>query len=422
MFDHIAAALEEIDGALDRLDANGLVGPQPAAALEALTRHERAVAAARLALTERAAQMHQWERLGYRSFEEWLAATQGTSQGRARQRARTARKIKDRPKTARALAEGDISEDEADVVADAADKNPDAEDDLLGTAKNKGRTHKDLRDRAAKAKAAAEDDRARARRLRRDRTARWCRDRDGHWALHAKLEPHIGAAAQSQLQARLDRIFAAHRRTGDHEPRDRYAADALAELLAERPESESDDYDRGDQPTPTPAARPHGPAAPSKEIVVIIDLAAYRRGAVDPSETCEIRNVGPVPVSVAHQWAHDAFIKAVITDGTDIRTVTHLGRHRPALLDTALQFRDPECVVPGCDSSFREWDHRITHADDGPTSLENLRGLCPAHHRQRTHQGHELSGQPGHRQWIDPDDRTLAADDPADLPAEARAP
>jgi hypothetical protein len=58
-----------------------------------------------------------------------------------------------------------------DYIA-AADKNPDAEQDLLDTARDKGRSHQDLKDKAARAKASAEDDKTRARRLREGRTAR----------------------------------------------------------------------------------------------------------------------------------------------------------------------------------------------------------------------------------------------------------
>jgi len=418
-------------------DADGLVGAEPAAALKTLATHERAVAACRLRLTARAESMHQWQREGYDSFEDWLAATHGTSRGRARQRARTARKVKDRPKTARALADGEISEDEAEVVADAADKNPEAEDDLIGAAKNKGRSHKDLQDRAAKAKAAAEDDKARARRLRRDRTARWGRDRDGHWFLRAKLEPQVGAQAQRRLETIQSRLFGSNRRDGNREPRDRYAADALAELLAgpahqtqktgrntptrTQPAAAPSADAAADPATPTPAAgrATPVPAPTPKAAVLLIDLDAYRRGHVLSGDTCEIRGVGPVPVEVAMEWLDDAFIKAVITDGTDIRTVTHFGRHRPAILDTALQLRDPKCVVPRCDNTFQEWDHRIRHTDHGPCSLENLRGLCPSHHRQLTHDGYRLEGGPGRWRWIGPDG-TIFADDHTRARAPAR--
>ena len=42
------------------------------------------------------------------------------------------------------------------------------------------------------------------------------------------------------------------------------------------------------------------------------------------------------PVEVARQWADDAFIKAVITDGRDVLHVAHLGRHLAADVRTGL--------------------------------------------------------------------------------------
>ncbi|MEL7209583.1 MAG: DUF222 domain-containing protein, partial [Actinomycetota bacterium] len=199
MFDTLAAAGHHWKEALADLDPECMVGRQPEKALAELREVERATAAKRLELIARAEQMHPWQRQGYASFEHWLAAQEGTSPAQARRRARTARKVKDRPKTREALADGVISEDEADVISDAAGKNPAAEDDLLDTAKHKGRSHDDLKDRAAEAKAAGEDDRARARRLREGRRAGWVRDRDGFWSMFAKLEPNVGADLQARL-------------------------------------------------------------------------------------------------------------------------------------------------------------------------------------------------------------------------------
>ncbi|MEL7209391.1 MAG: DUF222 domain-containing protein, partial [Actinomycetota bacterium] len=347
MFDTLTTAGDQWKTALGGLDADSMVGRQPEKALAVLREVERATAAARLAVTARAEEMHPWQREGYSSFEHWLAAQEGTSTGQARRAARTARKVKDRPKTRQALADGDISEDEADVIADASDKNPRAEDDLLDTAKHKSRSHDDLKDRAAKAKAAGEDDQARARRLRAGRQAGWGRDRDGFWAIFGKLEPHIGADLAARLDAEVDRRFKQARTDGDREPKDRYKADALAALILGRPAGtpvESDPAEPGpdegddqpDQPDPGRASRPRAGTVVHKYLHLDTDLAAYRRGHTLSGETCQIRGIGPVPVEIARQWADDAFITAVIRDGTDIKTVAHFGRHIPAPVRTAL--------------------------------------------------------------------------------------
>ncbi|MEL7208819.1 MAG: DUF222 domain-containing protein, partial [Actinomycetota bacterium] len=239
MFDALTAAGDRWKTALGELDADSMVGRQPEKALAKLREVERATAAARLALTARAEEMHPWQREGFSSFEHWLAAQEGTSPGQARRTARTARKVRNRPKTKKALEDGDISEDEADVISDAADQNPDAEDDLLATARHRARSHDDLKDKAAKAKAAGEDDKARARRLREGRQAGWGRDRDGFWAIFGKLEPHVGADVQARLDAEVDRRFKQARTDGDREPKERYKADALAALILGRPAATS---------------------------------------------------------------------------------------------------------------------------------------------------------------------------------------
>jgi hypothetical protein len=518
MFDRVTAAAREMETALTELDADTLIGSQPAEGLAVLARHERCVAAARLALTARAEEMRQWHRDGYRSFDEWMAATFGTSPGAAKKRARTAKNLSDRDRTAKALADGEISEDEADVVADAAAQNPDAEDELLDTAKNNNKSHDDLKDKAADAKARGEGDRARARRLRRGRRAGWGTDREGFWTLSGRFEPHVGAQIKSCLQAEVDRVCAITRRGGAREPFDRYRADAIANLIAgldptattatttadnttatgngtrtktnnnnnnghnnnghsggtgsgtstkngagngddtdsntqttaatgdhpqldlgldprpsdpANPDPAEPDHggaprrspdptdtsgDRPDHRAPGPAGTPAGSGRVGKELVIDINLQTYRRGTVLAGETCTIRGVGPVPVEIAHQWADDAFIKAVIRDGTDVRTVAHYGRHVPAHVKTALGVLDTKCAVPGCSNPRVELDHDTPFADGGACSTTNLRPLCAHHHRQRTHHDYELTGPPHNRQWTDPTGRVLFTDQPTRAP------
>jgi hypothetical protein len=90
--------------------------------------------------------------------------------------------------------------------------------------------------------------------------------------------------------------------------------------------------------------------------------------------------------------------------GVDIKTVSHLGRAVPAHLRTALEERDPVCVVPFCNvSSGLEIDHRvIPFADGGPASLQNLARMCHLHHFLETHKRFRLEGGPGTWEWIPP--------------------
>ncbi|HYI44364.1 MAG TPA: HNH endonuclease signature motif containing protein [Actinomycetota bacterium] len=98
----------------------------------------------------------------------------------------------------------------------------------------------------------------------------------------------------------------------------------------------------------------------------------------------------------ARALAKDSIVAALATDGTDIRAVSHLGRKVTARQRTALETRDPMCVVPGCDASDHlEIDHITGVKDQGPTKLNNLARLCPWHHYMKTYKGWVLSGAPG---------------------------
>jgi hypothetical protein len=139
---------------------------------------------------------------------------------------------------------------------------------------------------------------------------------------------------------------------------------------------------------------------------VLVDHAALVRGQVAEGERCEIPGVGSIPVATARALSHDAIIKSLLVDGTDIKVVAHPGRTIPARLRTALEVRDPECVVPGCNVRHNlQIDHyKVDYADGGPASEANCARECPWHHHLRTHCGYRLSGGPGAWVWETPDD------------------
>jgi 5-methylcytosine-specific restriction endonuclease McrA len=146
---------------------------------------------------------------------------------------------------------------------------------------------------------------------------------------------------------------------------------------------------------------------------VRVDYPAFARGCTVAGETCEIPGLGPIPVSVARRLAGDAILKVIVTDGVAITAVAHGGRTIPAHLRTALEARDPTCIVPYCDARRDlQIDHRIPYAAGGPTTLDNLARLCRWHHYQKSHLGYRYRGGPGTWTWIPPDQPT----DPPHLP------
>jgi hypothetical protein len=135
-----------------------------------------------------------------------------------------------------------------------------------------------------------------------------------------------------------------------------------------------------------------------------VDVQALRRGAAHPGELCEIRGVGPVPVSVARQLLGQAVLKLVITDGVDVLNVTHLGRGPTAAQRAALLWANPTCSVQGCNRSRLEWDHRTPWAQTHHTRLDELDGLCSFHHDLKSRLGWALVNGTGKRAFVAPDD------------------
>jgi len=123
--------------------------------------------------------------------------------------------------------------------------------------------------------------------------------------------------------------------------------------------------------------------------VLVVDINAYRRGHAHDGEPCHIIGGGPIPVAIAREMMRDAFLKVVIHDGVNIHTVKHFGRHRPAVLQTALDLgRPPDFAGASCNECGRkynlQWDHIDPVANDGPTCYSNQQPLCVPDHVGKT--------------------------------------
>lgn len=85
--------------------------------------------------------------------------------------------------------------------------------------------------------------------------------------------------------------------------------------------------------------------------------------------------------------------------------MAHAGRSIPAHLRTALDIRDPKCIVPHCPVRHGlQRDHRDPWSATRDTSLENMARLCRWHHYMKSHLGYRYRGGPGTWQWIPPDE------------------
>ena len=146
------------------------------AAFDAIERH---AAAAKTLLAARVDESRAWARAGDRSAEEHLARKAGTSRGAARRGLACSKGLRRLPATEAALRRGELSQAQAETIADAAAVNPGAEQALLDTARTGNLVR--LREHANRAKAAGDPDpEATHRRLHAQRRLRRFTDNDSH--------------------------------------------------------------------------------------------------------------------------------------------------------------------------------------------------------------------------------------------------
>jgi hypothetical protein len=311
---HAAQVLRE---ALAGFDPAVVSGAHCAAVAEALARTEKACRAARALAAARAAAGRAHRERGFADAADWLAALSGGTRAEARSALDTAEALESCPQTQAAARAGEVSLAQAAEIARAETEVPGAEGELLTLARRSGLGP--VREEARKRRLGAVDPSDLHRRQRAARRFRHWRDDLGLVCFTGALTPEVGVAFVNRLEAETDRRVRRARKEGGGEPREALAADAFAALVS---------------------GQGKGKAA-SADLVVVCDLAAWRRGHPHPGEVCHLRGGGPIPVELARRLGADAFLKAVLHDGVAIHTVAHFGRHLPAELRTALELGDP---------------------------------------------------------------------------------
>ncbi len=388
---------------------------QAARVLELAAEIERFAGSLKLLAASRAEKSRKWAAEGHRSAASWVAEKSKGSFGDAISTLETARRLTELPGTAEALKKGALSSAQAKEVASAAGSDPRAEQELLRVAAEG--SMKKLKDRAKHVLARSssrqsELDRYRA--IHRKRYLRHWSDTDGAFRLDARLTPDAGARLLSSIQTRAELIFAVARERGTHEPQHAYRADALVALVTGSPPESGGSRRGADGSTRNGssrngsvrngAARNGSPRGRTDTLVVRVDAAALRRGFVKGSEICEIPGVGPVPVATAERLLGSAFVKILVKEGVDVASVCHVGRDVPAHVQSALEERDPACVVPQCEVAHGLENHHwiSDFVKSHTTSLDILARVCSHHHDQITYEGYRLVGGPGRWKLLPP--------------------
>jgi hypothetical protein len=349
-----------------------------AAAIENLAATVKGLAAARSAAGDG------WKAAGSRSAAAHLARTTGTSVRAAGEVLDTARRLDELPALAGAARSGELSASQVAAVADAAAVDPASEVALVERALTSSLG--ELREHCGRTKAAARPDaEARRKAIHAERFLRAWTGADGAWNLRMRTNPEVGALVMAAIDAVRDRLFRAARAEGRHEPSEAYAADALVELI-------------------TGAGAKGSSRA---KIIVRVDLPALLRGQVGPGEVCEVAGFGPIAASAVRDLIDtgDPFLAAVVTKGTQVVGVAHLGRRANATQQTALEWLYPSCAVEGCSSvAWLENDHRVDWAASHTTILDLLDRLCSHHHDLKTIDNWALVDGRGKRAFVAPGD------------------
>jgi hypothetical protein len=393
MFAMVKEVLELLEKVLTRLEPERLGRAASLQMCECFVKIEKLGAAGKALCALQAADSQAWWDTGRRSPAHWVAALSGTTVGRAVAVLDTAERIQKLPQAEAAYRKGKLSEIQAEELAFAGELAPDAEQELLWAAERQAL--EEFRRQCARVRAAARSEDERQRYLHRHRRLEHWIDPEGAFRLAGRFTPESGAVILAALEPFRTKVAI---RGKNQDKACAYLADALV-AMAEH-----------SRKVPSDALRP-GPGA---VVHVRVDYSALERGQVLPGELCEVPGVGPIPVAAARSFAADAFLKAVVMDGEDIKAVAHLGRTIPERVRTALIERDPICVVPGCSQDEDlEIDHVVPVYRGGRSTVYNLARLCRWHHYQKSHFGYRYRGGPGTWTWIPPD---IPTDPPGDPP------
>jgi hypothetical protein len=364
---------------VDELDA-----PSAAQIVEECAEAERFLAALRLLAAATLEDKTLWRREGFRSVGAWMASKTGQPVGTAIATLEMVSQLAELPLLAEAFWDGRLSEAQAREIADVASELPDSQEQLLDAAAKL--SLRSLREECRRVEAAAAvDEDEQYRQVHRRRGLRSWVDRRGMGHLSVRLTPDDLACVMNEVERRGDDLVVDAVRGGWFECREAHLADALVDMA--RPAS----------------AEPHGP---EHMIHVVVDYEALMRGHTVAGEQCEIPGIGPIPVTLARQLSEDAILKVLVTDGVDVMAVAHPRRTIPAHLRSALEVRDPKCIVPRCDRTLDlEIDHRNSFGRTQITRLEDLARLCRWHHYQKTFLGYTYRGGPGTWEWLPPENR-----------------
>jgi hypothetical protein len=374
---------ESVDGlvaALVSFQPEAYSGEDCAGLAEKLAVLEKVSSVARMGAAARAGACGAHRERGFAEVADWMARATGSTAGSVKAALETVAALESQPEAKAALAAGELSFAQAKELIKTEAAVPGSTADLLEVAKTE--SFRTLRDRARDRRVRALDpEELHARQHAAMYHRQWVTPL-GTIAYAGELPPEMGVPFANILDAETDRLWLKAHRGAKQDGtwsgaevelrRSRLAAQAFVQMI-------KNGGGKG--------------KAGRADINIVVDLRAWRRGHAHDGEPCHIIGGGPIPVSLAKELAREAFLKAVLHDGTDIHSIAHFGRRYPAVLRTALDlgappdFKGAVCADPNCDRSYHlQRDHIDPVANGGLTSYANNQLLCPPNHRIKTNQ------------------------------------
>jgi hypothetical protein len=409
---------ERLRDIVSRADPNAVSASEAVKVTELFCICKRACEAGIAIFGDRVKESGGYAESGHRSAEEWLGQVAGESSGRAKGRLDAAQKMKKLPGLDEAVRRGDVSNDQAQVIGDAAVLDPESLPQLLDSSAND--SFAELKEKAASVKQAAlseEEHEERQKRIHRERHIRsWIEPTGGVRGSFFMTETAWGRILAA-LDPMTERIFKSAREIGERESRDAYRVDALVALLSRRGAGDGGAGDNaggggdggGDDRGDGGGSKGRGPGA---MVHLRVNVESLLRGMVKGDEVCEIKGVGPVPVSVARSLLPDCVFDVLVRKGKEVVTITGKGHYIPDRLRSAVHERDRHCRWPNCTSTVGLQIHhwKLDVSLGGKTVISDLAAFCIVHHDKFTYGGWRVElTEDGVLKVIPPEDRVSLA-------------
>ena len=283
------------------------------------------------------------------------------SRRRARSEVETADELAKLPRTADGLRKGEISYDNARIIAGASRRGKIDDTELANIAKTQAPDKFAATVRKHEQQRSEDDGMSKLEHQRSRRYAKVSTDPDdGMTVLYGRFDPITGARITSVLSHKMDQIWR------DEDPRNRATpgqrmADALEILLTCPNQDEDDGRSQGTRLL----------------LIAEYDVITKELGKA------RLADGTPIPTHKIRQMACDAEVLPAIFRGAS--QPLDLGRARRIASPAqriALVARDRKCVGCGASADWCQAHHIIPWQPGGPTDLDNLCLLCSrCHHK-----------------------------------------